>query len=255
MQNIFEGEDDYGSAELILKYLDFQGYTLSSEESERYDIEKAIIYPEKDLENKRKEFIEDIELAQSYGQIDSTVENSKETMLQIMEAWYLWAVETRNYGFFAKILQAFREKIKKGAQDRALDLQKSLEVYMKENTEWEEDELVREATEQIRERIKQQNYAAAEDLLNRVLTNDLDPEIGTQREDYLADFLEEYDVNYKKTANPRLTLRSLINLPKSFTWKLAERCRSGRNNIDQFAECNGISNEKCKGRSTDSKKN
>lgn len=215
LQNIFEGEDDYGSAELILKYLDFQGYTLSSEESERYDIEKAIIYPEKDLENKRKEFIEDIELAQSYGQIDSTVENSKETMLQIMEAWYLWAVETRNYGFFAKILQAFREKIKKGAQDRALDLQKSLEVYMKENTEWEEDELVREATEQIRERIKQQNYAAAEDLLNRVLTNDLDPEIGTQREDYLADFLEEYDVNYKKTANPRLTLRSLINLPKA----------------------------------------
>lgn len=86
---------------------------------------------------------------------------------------------------------------------------------MKENTEWEEDELVREATEQIRERIKQQNYAAAEDLLNRVLTNDLDPEIGTQREDYLADFLEEYDVNYKKTANPRLTLRSLINLPKA----------------------------------------
>ena len=215
LQNIFEGEDDYGSAELILKYLDFQGYTLSPEESERYDIEKAIVYPEKDLENKRKEFIEDIELAQSYGQIDSTVENSKETMLQIMEAWYLWAVETKNYGFFAKILQAFREKIKKGAQDRALDLQKSLEVYMKENTDWEEDELVRRATEQISERIKQQNYAAAEDLLNRVLTNDLDPEIGVQREDYFADFLDEYDVNYKKTANPRVTLRSLINLPKA----------------------------------------
>lgn len=105
LQNIFEGEDDYGSAELILKYLDFQGYTLSSEESERYDIEKAIIYPEKDLENKRKEFIEDIELAQSYGQIDSTVENSKETMLQIMEAWYLWAVETRNYGFLQRFFR------------------------------------------------------------------------------------------------------------------------------------------------------
>lgn len=215
LQNIFEGEDDYGSAELILKYLDFQGYTLSPDESERYDIEKAIVYPEKDLENKRKEFIEDIELAQSYGQIDSTVENSKETMLQIMEAWYLWAVETRNYGFFAKILQEFREKIKKGAQDRALDLQKSLEVYMKESTDWKEDELVRKATEQISERIKQQNYAAAEDLLNRVLTNDLDPEIGVQREDYLSDFLDEYDINYKKTANPRVTLRSLINLPKA----------------------------------------
>lgn len=77
------------------------------------------IYPLRDLENKRKEFIEDIELAQSYGQIDNTVENSKEAILQIMEVWYLWAIDTQNYGFFVKILEEFRKKIKNDAQVRA----------------------------------------------------------------------------------------------------------------------------------------
>ena len=69
LQKIFAGDDDYGSASLILKYFDCQGKNLSSEEYEKYNIEKAIVYPLRDLENKRKEFIEDIELAQSYGQI------------------------------------------------------------------------------------------------------------------------------------------------------------------------------------------
>ena len=86
----------------------------------KYDIDKAIVYPLRDLENKRKEFIEDIELAQSYGQIDNTAENGKELILQIAESWYSRAVETRNYGFFGKILKEFREKIKKGCTGSGL---------------------------------------------------------------------------------------------------------------------------------------
>ena len=48
----------------------------------------------------------------------------KELILQIAESWYSRAVETRNYGFFGKILKEFREKIKKDAQVRAVDLKK-----------------------------------------------------------------------------------------------------------------------------------
>lgn len=215
LQNIFSGGDDYGSAELILKYLQYKGIALSPEELERYNIEKAIIYPLRDLENKRKEFIEDIELAQSYGQIDNTVENSKELILQIMESWYIWAVETKNYGFFVKILEEFRKKIKKDAQSRAQDLQKSLDVYLNENSSWEEDELVSKAVIQIRDRIEQQNYAAAEDLLNRVITNDFDLEVSVEQEDYFTRFLDEYDVHYRKTANSGATLKSLVNTSKN----------------------------------------
>ena len=215
LQKIFAGDDDYGSAALILKYFNYQGKSLSSEEYEKYNIEKAIVYPLRDLENKRKEFIEDIELAQSYGQIDNTVENSKEAILQIMEVWYSWAIDTQNYGFFVKILEEFRKKIKKDAQVRAHDLQMSLDIYLKENGSWEDDELISKAIAQIRERIEQQNYAAAEDLLNRVITHDLDLDMTVQQEDYLEKFFDEYDINYRKTADSGTTLKSLVNTSKA----------------------------------------
>ena len=214
MQEIFEGEDDYGSAELILKYWKWLDHPLSEEDAEKYDIDRAIVYPLKDLENKRKEFSEDIELAQSYGQIDNTAENGKELILQIVESWYSRAVETRNYGFFGKILKEFREKMKKDAQVRAVDLKRNLDAYLKQNPDWEKEELIREAVAQIKNRIEQQNYAAAEDLLNRVLTQDLDPEFQFKEEDYLEEFLDEYDVNYRKTANSGTTLKALMNTSK-----------------------------------------
>ena len=169
----------------------------------------------RDLENKRKEFIEDIELAQSYGQIDNTIENSKEAILQIMEVWYSWAIDTQNYGFFVKILEEFRKKIKNDAQVRAHDLQMSLDVYLKENSSLEEDELISKAIAQIRERIEQQNYAAAEDLLNRVITHDLDLDVTVQQEDYLGKFFDEYDINYRKTADSGATLKALVNTSKA----------------------------------------
>lgn len=214
LQKIFTGDDDYGSAALILKYFDYQGKNLSTEEYEKYDIEKAIVYPLRDLENKRKEFIEDIELAQSYGQIDNTIENSKEAILQIMEVWYSWAIDTQNYGFFVKILEEFRKKIKNDAQVRAHDLQMSLDIYLKESGSLEEDELISKAVAQIRERIEQQNYAAAEDLLNRVITHDLDLDVTVQQEDYLEKFFDEYDINYRKTADSGATLKALVNTSK-----------------------------------------
>ncbi len=235
MDDIFAGGDDYGSAELILKYLENQGNVLSDDECRKYNIQEAIKYPLEDLENKRKGFIEDIELAQSYGQIDNTVENSKETILQIMEAWYEWAGETRNFGFFAKILDEFRKKIKQDAQDRAVDLQKSLDVYIKENKNWEKDELISKAVKQIEERIKQQNYAAAEDLLNRVLTQDLDLEISVTQEDYLEEFLNEYDANYRLTAKSGVTLSSLINTSKS-----NKDIKGGNKLLESWPKCPGV---------------
>ena len=214
LQDIFSGGDDYGSAILILEYLKFQEDMTKELEDLYYNFEKAIVNPKQDMENKRKSFVEDLELAQSYGQIDNTIENSKETMNQIMDIWYLWAMETRNYGFFVKILSAFKNKIKRDAQVRAIALHQSLDVYLRENTDWNTDKLICQAVHQIQERIAQQNYAAAEDLLNRLMANDLDLEVDFHQTDYLMQFLEEYENNYRKIANPSLTLKSLVTSAK-----------------------------------------
>lgn len=214
LKEIFSGEDDYGSAERILEYLNAKKIPMESEEEQLFSVDRAIVFSRNDMENKRQEFIEDLELAQSYGQIDNTVENVKEMMIQVMENWYAWAVEMKNYGFFARILEAFREKIHRDAEARAAELNRSLSIYVKGNPQWKKEEQVAAAVEQIRKRIEEQNYAAAEDLLNRLLTNDLVFDWDPYQTDYLQEFLDEYDINYRRTANPGTTLKALVYTSK-----------------------------------------
>lgn len=210
LEEIFRGGDDYGSAELILKYLKAQNRIPDEMEPAFNLVEKAVVYAQDSMKLKRTDFIEDLELAQSYGQIDNTKENSKESMLQIMEAWFQWAMETKNYGFFHKILEAFKQKIRKDAHIRAVELTDSLQVYLDKNTGWGTDSRISGTVTQIQDRIAQQNYAAAEDLLNRLITDDLDTAVAMQQTDELLQFLDEYDVNYKRTANSSTNLKSLV---------------------------------------------
>ena len=212
IDDIYRKEDNYGSAELIFQYVENQDIPFENLEEQRSKKEEAIVYPKSDMENKRKEFIEDLELAQSYGQTDSSSENSKEVIVQIMENWFIWAKETENYGFFAQILDAFMDKIRKVAKVREAELNNDLAVYLEKNKEYENNEMIADVVEQIRGRIEQQNYAAAEDLLNRLIRNDLDPEEPAQQQvDYLQQFFDEYDINYKKTADSGTNLRLLLS--------------------------------------------
>ena len=219
LDEIFCGEDDYGEAELILEYVDRWKIELEDFSEEKYNVEKAVELARNDAENKKEEFIADVELAQSYGQINNVVEDSKEIMIQIVESWYKWCVDTKNYGFFAKILEEFKEKIKKDAQERAVDLQKNLKVYLDKNPLWKEEKEIAKAVGQIKERIEQQNYAAAEDLLNRIMTNDLNWDFDFESEDYLEDFWDEYGSIYSKTAKPGVTLKILADNSKLFNNK------------------------------------
>lgn len=212
IDDIYRREDNYGSAELIFRYVESQGIPFENLDEQHSKMDEAMTYPESDMENKRKEFIEDLELAQSYGQTDNTVENTKEIILQIMETWFAWAKETKNYGFFSQILDAFLEKIHEDAKAREAELNDDLAVYLEKNKEYESNDAVAGIVEQIRNRISQQNYAAAEDLLNRLIRNDLNLEEEVlQQTDYLLEFLDEYDINYKKTANSGTTLKSLLS--------------------------------------------
>lgn len=207
---IFKGGDDYGSAALILQVLRKYPGTVKNRELLDSSIENALLYPRKDMENKRREFIEDLELAQSYGQIDNTTEDRKEALIQIMNFWYEWAMETDNYGFFYKILASIRKKIKNDAQVRGVDLMASLSSYQKENPGWADSDLVSDAVAQIRSRIDSQNYAAAEDLLNRLIANDLDSDFNFIQHDYLDEFLREYALNSSQAGTARATLQSRL---------------------------------------------
>ena len=114
-------------------------------------------------------------------------------MLQTARVWFNYAEETSNYGFYSKVIEAFKEKICEDAKIRAIDLEKNLEAYRQANPKWAEDGAAANAVKKIEERIKFQNYSAAEDMLNRLQAHDLDDQTPYFSKDYLAEFLEEYN--------------------------------------------------------------
>lgn len=221
LRQIYEGQDDYGSAGLIIQYLKCISNQELDTEIDEEKLQKGAMILRADIQNWRKSFIEDLELAQSYGQIDNTMEDRRETLMQSMEQWYNWAIETENYGFFRKVLDAIRNKIKADAQVRAVDLTNNLDVYKMENPGWEKNEAAKNAVEKINERIVHQNYAAAEDLLNRLMGNDLETDTDFLEQDYLQQFLDEYQINAQKAGASGSTLKSNITKQRNKEGKSA----------------------------------
>lgn len=192
LTDILNGQDDYGSAKLIAKYLASHPTEEIDSELIEDKLREGVIFPRENIKNIKKEFEEYLELAQYFGQIDNSVDNKKETFLQIVDHWYEVTLENDNYGFFNDIIQAFKEKIKQDAVIRAKDLLTNLNAYKKANAEWEKSDLIKDTLSRIEYRIDCQNYSAAEDLLNRLQANDIEPGISYLENDYLSAFIEEY---------------------------------------------------------------
>lgn len=194
LQNILEEEDDFGTAELIYEYLRAADKNISKE---TFDIIRQatedIVQSNGRLESKRSTFIGDIELAECYGKFDNTHGNRKESLIQIMDYWYNVALENRNFGFFYKVTDAILKKVNKDAEIRKGSLLSHLNSYKNENSSWEERENVPIIIKEIERRIELQNYAAAEDLLNRLKANDLPIQPDLDFYDYLNDFMNEIE--------------------------------------------------------------
>ena len=235
-EEILHGEDDYGTMKMIQQYLVNQededpGYLEDLKERAKNGHD----YAYKSFVQSREDFKEYLELAQSYGQINSTVEDKKETMLQTADIWYEFAKETKNYGFFRKIIDAFKAKIREDAKTRAIDLEKNLDAYKAANKDWAEGGLVKEAIDKIEECIRFQNYSAAEDMLNRLQANDLEEHIPYFTKDYLADFLNEYN-DIAKLA--RSTGSFNISLPSN-----TKEGKSGAQLLDHWPKGLGVKPE------------
>ncbi len=205
---ILQGGDDYGSAKLIVRYM--MRFAGSGEEIlPETEIQRAEDYARAGMDTKRKEFMEELELRYAYGQIDNTKVDMKESFVQIMDHWFAWAVQNGNYGFFGKIIKGILAQIAKNAQSRAAALQQDIDAYIREHPEVQTDARMREAVEKIHKRIEIQNYAAAEDLLNRLIANDYDMAESFIEKDYLREFLENYQVYSVKAGSPGVTLKTM----------------------------------------------
>ena len=215
LESIYNGGDDFGSAALILRYINLTGEE-SVEESYEENYEAASRQPLEYVKNQYQAFEANLEMAQSQGQIDNTEGNYKDSVLYTVEQWRSTLEESRNYGFFDKILNAFKEQIREKARARAVDLNASLYDYLSDHPRWEAEEISRNAVDRIRRRIETQNYTAAEDLLNRLLTGDTEADSALSGQtDYLEEFLSEYSANYAQVRDLQKTLAQQLHLSAS----------------------------------------
>jgi len=214
LQEILNGTDDLGSARLIVDYLDDTGETLEPDVRtmfERMDEASIVAHAGR----VKKEFIEGLELAQSYGQIESAVEDKKEKILETVEAWFERCRENLDYGFFADIVEAFKKKIEVEAERRGRSLADELGQLQNSlplSPDEEEQERREAKIARIRRMIEIKNYTVAEDMLHRFSDDADDSPLESLQNDELRDFLRFYDTSYNKVYGSGRTLSAMIHL-------------------------------------------
>ena len=183
------GKDDYGSGSLILQLLE---RTHPDLDLSQFNLKASLPYATNQISENRKHAVEDLELAQSDGQI--TDDSQKEAYIAVISDWYARALADRNYGFFRKILHVIDTSIKKDAAYRKGELEQDLAAYLAENPDWKNSPEIRNAVERFNNRLAKQNYAAAEDQLNCLKSNDLSTGIELPGTDHLQQFMSDYNI-------------------------------------------------------------
>lgn len=212
LKNILEdGGDDFGTARLIVEYLRATGTDI---EIEKYaaTIEASEEYAKETADLKKDQFIGELELAQSYGQIDNSnsSEDKKEKILQIVDAWYEAAVDSSNYGFFERVMESYISEIRRESKSREKDLLKQLEAFKGTSIKGISTEAKEKKIAKIQAAIEQQNYTVAEDLLARADQPDAERE-DVIEENFLKDFLDDYNDYYKNVAMSQTSFATLVS--------------------------------------------
>lgn len=201
--------DDYGSARQLVEYLSFMKPDADLTETVQ-QIERSIPYAKETAEVARTDFIGELELAQSYGQIDNSVEDKKEKILQVVGEWYDWSNDTANYGFFRRVLDAYLQNIRQSAKTREEELRTQLEKHELMSIPGLSLDTKRTRIAKIQEMIDAQNYTVAEDLLSRfaVVEDEYEERI---EEDFLKEFLDHYDDYYSPVAKTSVSFSTLVS--------------------------------------------
>lgn len=199
---LYDEEDNFGSIDLILGYLnetfapDF-GSTFKLENNYDGSLESAM----KALDYDAKNFVEKLELSHSYGQILEPA--MKENILQNAEVWLERAKEMKNLGLYKEITKAYLSNIARNALYIGQLHQASLEDYKRVKSNWQDDANIAKAVATIEKRIQQQNYSAAEDLLNCLVNDEVFEEETSDYVDHFQNFLRDYSYNYSEASNMR----------------------------------------------------
>ncbi len=201
---------DISSLYYIIRYLEMCGKDISAY-VEVYDyFQKPNIQKQQDLSinQAEKNFVEYMELAQSFGKFDITSDsNIKDNILNQTADMLSTARITRNYGFFLRMIDAIKAFVEKNAKNQEPAIRQRLENLRAKIGENDTDDgLIKNNIRTIEEFISSQNYTAAEDLINRISNGDLYDSNTRYTPDLLSDFHNQYSSIYKICFNTAISL-------------------------------------------------
>ena len=203
-----EGGDDYGAARLIVRYIAASDPAAELPYSDK-DIGDSIFYARDAAGQSKDDFVGELELAQSYGQIDNSGVNRTERILAAVDSWYDWALESCNFGFFRNVMDAYLDDIRASAKLRESDLTRRLDLMRETAVPGVSPEVKEKRLQKIARAIQEQKYTVAEDLLGRFSSVEDDAETILD-EDFLSDFLNNYE-DFYRTVSPRGALEALLS--------------------------------------------
>ncbi len=214
--------EDYGSARLIINYLEETGaecdWSLDN-------IEANCQNAEKELDDNRRKFVEELELDQSYGKIDDVV--IKEAMRTKEELVYKNTKTYKNFGYYNRFIAACKKYINDGAKNREELLRKSIERLEQDNSAQDNSDIrarIETLIEQAKKQLNQQDYTVVEDIINRIERSDLDDyTVDIYGNDTLDKFISEFDDLYNAVKPSGHSGTVNIKLPFSRPQRREER--------------------------------
>ncbi len=161
----------------------------------------------KRMELLHENFCNEMELYESYRRI-SDINGEKSRILRCANAWYLISHISGDYGFYAKLLEIFRNRIAVSAAEVGERLTRQLDE-LSANPEIDFGVYPKD---KILEFITDQNYTVAEDMMNCVRKGDVHNVADYTLEpfSYLNGFLGEYATNYRAVADVSTYLEASV---------------------------------------------
>jgi len=198
-------KNDYGSAKLINEYLMYKSGSDENLNKNIEHLEDFSVYSEKKASVMKNSFIEDTELAYSYGQFYKR-DRLKELMNSVSGVWYKKCCEGKNYGFYAGIIESLKLLIRSEAEKCGISIKKRRDE-IKETYNLSDDKLFR-----VDDMISKLNYTVAEHYMNLIVKGENigDTDIIPAEIDYLRSFWEQYPENYDKCNGSGLPLSKIL---------------------------------------------
>jgi hypothetical protein len=217
IKNIFENKGwDFGSAKLIWDYFK----EIKDDSLTVYELQNSIDAVKRITLDYKKKFFGFLELAQSYGQFDDAPENTKEKILKLIDRCFEFAQASSNYGVFVRVKEYWENKIKEDAAKYAVQVEKKLELgiknYCRKANAAEDSPALQKNIARIQKMIDRRNYTVAQGLINLLSEGKLYETEQSSEQTHLQRFLADHTNYYLRVSKNGESLKKLFDRNPSF---------------------------------------